>query len=178
MNVEIPFDPIQAEAILARTPALLAGLLDGLGPDWVAGDDDPEDWSPHAVLGHLVHGELTDWIPRTRIILEHGVDQPFEPFDREAMFAMKDDTTAERLARFASLRRDNLAALRRMNLGAGDLDRRGRHPELGEVTLRQMLATWTIHDLTHIAQITNAMARRYTAEAGPWLQFFPDLTRG
>lgn len=178
MGPQIPFDANQSAAILERTPATLMRLLEGIGPDWTGGDDDPEDWSPHAVLGHLVHGELTDWIPRTRIILDHGTAAPFEPFDREGMFAGPGETTAERLARFASLRQQNLVTLRELNLTATDLDRRGMHPGLGEITLRQMLATWTAHDLTHIAQIAVAMARRYTAEIGPWIEYFPDLQGG
>jgi DinB superfamily len=155
--------------VLARTPAVLAGLLDGIGPGWQAAKEGPETWSPFDVVGHLIHGEETDWVPRARIILERGEERAFDPFDRWAMFARFGDWALPALLdRFAELRRENLETVRGWNLTAEQLDRRGRHPELGTVTLRQLLATWVVHDLDHLAQIARVMAKRYAADVGPW----------
>ena len=145
--------------------AMLRGLPDG----WVAAHEGGTTWSPFDVIGHLIHGERTDWIPRARIILEHGETKPFDKFDRLAQFRESEGRTlASLLDEFTAVRRDNLQALESMHLTDTDLDRRGYHPELGVVTLRQLLATWVAHDLDHIVQISRVLARQYSDEVGPW----------
>lgn len=159
----------EAVAILARTPATLDALLRGLPEGFVIAHEGGETWSPFDVIGHLIHGERTDWVPRARIILEQGEARPFDKFDRLAQFAeSKGRTLASLLDEFAALRGENLRELAALRLTDGDLDRRGRHPELGGVTLRQLLATWVAHDLDHVMQIARVLARQYTDEVGPW----------
>jgi hypothetical protein len=159
-------------ALLERTPGALAALLDGLPDPWTRGNEGPETFSPYDVVGHLIHGEKTDWMARTRVILEHGEARPFDRYDR---FAQLRDSAgrplAALLAEFTRLRRDNLAALRAMKLGPAELERRGTHPVLGVVTLRQLLATWAAHDLTHLHQIARVMAYQVREEVGPWVRF-------
>lgn len=170
------FDLIQALPTLERTPAALRALLAGLPDPWVRGDDGPETWSAFDIVGHLIHGERTDWLPRARIILEHGPGRIFEPFDRFAQ--LQEDggrPLAELLDTFAALRAQNLEGLRGLGLTAADLDRQGTHPEFGRVTMRQLLATWVVHDLSHVAQIAEVMARQYRAEVGPWEAYLPVL---
>jgi hypothetical protein len=158
--------------MLARTPATLAALLSGLSRGWTTQTEGEGTWSPFDVIGHLIHGELTDWIPRARLILDQGTAQAFTPFDRTAMFeASRGKSLAELLERFAALRQENLIELDRLQLGEEQLDRQGRHPELGVVTLRQLLATWVAHDLDHVVQIARVMARRYTGAVGPWTAY-------
>lgn len=164
-----PFALVEATAVLSRTPAALDALLRGLPDGWVAAHEGGDTWSPFDVVGHLIHGEQTDWMPRARIILEHGDTRPFEKFDRHAQFrASEGRTLGELLDELAALRRQNLRDLEALSLTDADLDRRGRHPELGVVTLRQLLATWMAHDLDHIVQISRAIARQYSEEVGPW----------
>jgi hypothetical protein len=164
-----PFVMDEAVAILARTPASLDALLRGLPDGWIAADEGGETWSPFDVIGHLIHGEQTDWMPRARIILERGEAMPFEKFDRFAQFALSQGRTlASLLDEFAAVRRDNLRELTALGIAEADLDRRGRHPELGVVTLRQLLATWVAHDLDHVVQVSRVLARQYTDEVGPW----------
>ena len=159
----------EAVAILARTPATLDALLRGLPDGWVEAHEGGETWSPFDVIGHLIHGEQTDWIPRARIILEQGEARAFDKFDRFAQSAGSEGRTlASLLDEFATLRRENLRELAALGLTDADLDRRGRHPELGLVTLRQLLATWVAHDLDHVVQISRALARQYSDEVGPW----------
>jgi hypothetical protein len=159
----------EAIAILERTPAALDALLRGLPDGWLAANEGGETWSPFDVIGHLIHGERTDWIPRARLILEHGDARPFEKFDRFAQFSASEGRTlASLLDELAALRRDNVRELAAMRLTDADLDRRGRHPELGAVTLRQLLATWVAHDLDHVAQVSRVLARQYADEVGPW----------
>jgi hypothetical protein len=159
----------EAVAVLARTPVTLDAMLRGLPDAWIAAHEGGTTWSPFDVVGHLIHGERTDWLPRLRIILEHGDTRPFEKFDRLAQFRESEGRTlAELLDEFARLRRDNLAALLKLRLTNVDLDRRGRHPELGTVTARQLLATWVAHDLDHVVQIARVIARQYSEEVGPW----------
>ena len=166
-------------AVLARTPAVLDALLRGLPRPWTRADEGPETWSAFDVVGHLIHGEETDWIPRARIILEHGEARPFEPFDRFAqMRADRDASLDGLLDRFAALRRGNLAALAAWDLGPRELARTGTHPELGRVTLRQLLATWVVHDLAHLRQIARVMAKALGAETGPWTAYLPVLGEG
>src|SRR5688572_7387717 len=137
----------EAVAVLTRTPATLRSMLEGLPPLWVENNEGGETWSPFAVVGHLVHGERTDWIPRARTILEAGDSRPFEPFDRFAQFRESEGKSlAELLDEFESLRRESLAELAGFGLGEADLARAGTHPELGRVTLGELLATWVAHD--------------------------------
>jgi hypothetical protein len=158
--------------ILRRTPRTLDYLLRDLPDDWIVHNEGPETWSPFDVIGHLIHGEETDWIPRTKMILEHGEAQPFEPFDRVAMFEKsKGKSIAELLDTFTRLREANLQELQRVRLSVADLEKSGRHPELGIVTLKQLLATWVAHDLGHVAQIVRVMAKQYREEVGPWQQY-------
>jgi len=167
-----------AIAILRRTPSTLNSLLRGVSNDWLLQNEGPATWSPFDVVGHLIHGEETDWIPRARIILEDGESRPFEPFNRVAMFEKsKGKSMLELLDRFQQLREANLRELSQMNLTPAMLEHRGRHPELGVVTLKQLLATWVAHDLGHIAQIVRVMARQYRQEVGPWQQYLSILTR-
>jgi hypothetical protein len=164
--------------ILERTPTVLTGLLGGLSDAWISIDEGPETWSAFDVVGHLVHGEETDWVPRARIVLEHGEKVPFERFDRFAQFERFRGWSLERLLeRFATLRESNLETVRSWCLTEDQLSLRGRHPELGPVTLRQLLATWSAHDLNHIAQISRVMAKRYTGEVGAWREHLGILNR-
>jgi hypothetical protein len=159
----------EAVAILSRIPAALDALLRGLPDGFVSANEGGETWSPFDVLGHLIHGERTDWVPRVRIIREHGESTPFAKFDRFAQFkASEGRTLASLLDEFAALRKEKLRELAAMNLTDADLDRRGRHPELGVVTLRQLLATWVAHDLDHVVQISRVLARQYADDVGPW----------
>ena len=172
------FDVAEAMEILRRTPAVLDKWLRGLSEGWVMENEGPETFSPYDVVGHLVHGEKDDWIGRARIILEEGEGRTFDPFDRFAMYEdSKGKTLPDLLEEFAALRAENLVALEAMDLTDGDLDRTGAHPELGTVTLSQLLATWTVHDLSHIAQIARVMAKQYKHQAGPWRKYIPLLDR-
>jgi hypothetical protein len=156
-------------AILARTPPTVDALLRGLPDGWIVAHEGGTTWSPFDIVGHLIHGERTDWLPRARTILEHGEAQAFEKFDRLAQFAESEGRTlASLLDEFATLRKESLRELAALRLTDTDLDRRGRHPELGTVTLRQLLATWVAHDLDHVAQISRVLARQYSDEVGPW----------
>lgn len=162
--------------VLSRTPAVLRSLLADLPESWVGGTEGPDTWSTFDIVGHLIHGERTDWIVRTEILLAHGETQPFTPFDRFAQFeASRGKRLGEILDTFAGLRAANLLRLESLELTARDLDRRGRHPELGSCTLRELLATWVAHDLSHIAQIARVMGRQYTAAVGPWRAYLPML---
>ena len=164
-----PFVMEEGVAILERTPAVIDAMLRGLPEGWIAAHEGGQTWSPFDIVGHLIHGERTDWLSRARVILEHGETRAFDKFDRLAQFAVSEGRTLESLLdEFAALRRDSLAALAALDLTAADLDREGRHPELGVVTLRQLLATWVAHDLDHVCQIARVLARQYTDEVGPW----------
>lgn len=164
--------------ILSRTPSVLNDLLRGTSPAWSSANEGAGTWSAFDVVGHLVHGEETDWIPRARIILEHGQSRAFEPFDREAQLArFRGWSLEDLLDRFAELRGKNLKILAGWNLAEERLSLRGSHPDLGAVTLRQLLATWAVHDLNHIPQIVRVMASRYTDEVGPWREYLSILNR-
>lgn len=163
--------------ILNRTPAVLQALLAGLSDDWIMPNEGPETFSPYDVVGHLIHGEETDWTARTKMILEFGNAKTFERWDRTAMYeASKGKTMQQLLDEFAILRKENMNWFRSLNLTEADLDRKGMHPVLGEVTLRNLLATWVAHDLTHLAQIARVMAKQYKEEMGPWPEFFRILS--
>ena len=162
----------EALAILTRTPAALDSLLRDLPGVWTSATEGPGTWSPYEVIGHLIHGERTDWIPRLLIILEHGPSRSFDPFDREAQLHNADTRSMSALLdEFKASRNGNVSRLRAMRLTAADLELSGTHPALGAVTVRQLLATWTAHDLAHILQITRVMAKRYRTEVGPWAQY-------
>ena len=159
----------EATALLARTPGVLDSWLRGLPQGWLAAHEGGETWSPTDVLGHLVHGERMDWMPRVHRILEHGTARPFEPFDRMAQFRdFAGVPVPALLDEFARARGSSLRDLASLMLDEETLDRAGMHPSLGGVTLRQLLAAWVAHDLDHVTQIARVMARQYTEEVGPW----------
>jgi hypothetical protein len=163
------FSLAEATAVLARTPASLNALLRGLPQKWVYCNEGNDTWNAFDIMGHLIVGERTDWMPRARIILESGEARPFDPFDRFAQEKESQGKSLEQLLdEFASLRGENLAALQALNLQPEDLTRRGRHPALGAVTLSQLLATWAVHDLTHLHQVSRVMAYQYRDTVGPW----------
>jgi hypothetical protein len=172
----VNFALADALSILERTPHVLRALLRGLPDEWVRATEGPDTWSPFDVVGHLIHGERTDWIPRAEIIMACGESLPFEPFDRFAQFEhSRGKTLGDLLDTFARLRAENVARLRAMQLSPADLARRGCHPELGSVALEQLLATWVAHDLSHLAQIARVMGRQYTEAVGPWRVYLPML---
>ena len=167
------FDKTQSIEILERTPVVFKTLLNGLPDEWIMSNEGPETFSPFDVIGHLIHGERTDWAVRAKIILEFGLSKPFTPWDRFAQYEVsKGKTLSQLLDEFAEVRKENLQWLKSVNLSENDLEKKGMHPVLGEVTLRNLLATWVVHDLTHIAQVTRVMAKQYKEEMGPWPEFF------
>lgn len=156
-------------ALLARTPAALNALLRDLPEPWTFRNEGDKTWTAFDVIGHLIHGERTDWMPRARMILEFGESRAFEPFDRLAQVReSQGKPLGQLLDEFARLRTENLLELRRLNLRPQDLQRRGRHPALGVVTLSELLATWAAHDLTHLHQLSRIMAHQYREAVGPW----------
>ena len=174
----LSFDLHETLDMLGRTPAVLETLLRGTSASWHAVAEGPETWSAIEVVGHLIHGEETDWVPRARIILEHGGERSFDRFDRFAQLTRFAGWSLDRLLDcFADLRRQNLETVRGWELTEAQLDLPGRHPDLGAVTLRQLLATWAVHDLNHIAQISRVMAKRYTEDVGVWVAYLSVLQR-
>jgi hypothetical protein len=168
----------QAKEVLRRTPATLNALLRDLPPEWVNANEGADSWSPFDVVGHLIHGEEADWIPRARIILNYGEQRPFDTFDRFAMFeASKGKSLSDLLATFERLRGESMLELERMNLTPELLRKRGMHPELGLVTLSQLLSTWVVHDLSHIGQVVRVMAKQYSEAVGAWQAYLPILGR-
>ena len=168
------FSVAEAIAVLTRTPAILDALLRGLANVWVCCNEGENTWSAFDIVGHLIVGERTDWMPRVRIIMENGEARPFDPFDRFAQLKESQEESLEidqLLDDFAHLRRENLAALQALNLQQEDLTRRGRHPALGVVTLSELLATWAVHDLTHVHQLSRVMAHQYRDAVGPWRSY-------
>ena len=159
--------------ILERTPVVIKTLLSGLSDEWVMNNEGLDTFSPYDVVGHLIHGEKTDWRERANMILEYGDSKTFVRFDRFAQYnESKGKTLQQLLDEFESLRGKNMEWFRSLKISEADLDKKGMHPVLEQVTLRNLLATWVIHDLTHIAQITRVMAKQYKEEMGPWLEFF------
>jgi hypothetical protein len=170
------FNLVDGTRILRRTPSVVRTLLDDLPEEWARATEGPGTWSPFDVIGHLIHGERTDWIPRVEHILTHGEGRPFDPFDREAMFsASAGNSLDELLDTFDRLRRESLGRLQGLALTSADLERRGRHPALGPVTLGQHLATWVAHDLSHINQIVRVLALQYGDAVGPWRAYLSVL---
>ena len=162
----------EAVAILTRTPATLDALLRGLPEDWIRAQEGDQTWSPFDVVAHLIHADRTNWMPRARIILEHGEARAFDEFKRFEHFAESPGRTlASLLDEFASVRHDTLHDLSTLRLAEPDLERRGGHPALGVVTLRQLLATWVVHDFDHVMQISRVLARQYSDEVGPWRSY-------
>jgi hypothetical protein len=169
MAMVTEFSLAEASAVLARTPATMEAMLRGLPDKWVQSNEGENTWSAFDIVGHLIVGERTDWMPRVRIILQNGEARAFDPFDRFAQSKESRGKSLEQLLDdFAGLRRENLAALRALNLQPEDLIRRGRHPALGVVTLSELLATWAVHDLTHVHQLSRVMAHQYRDVVGPW----------
>jgi hypothetical protein len=167
----------ETTAVLTRAPEVLRALLVGLPEGWTDTPDTADGWRPRDVVGHLITGEETDWITRTRRILEQGTSVPFDRFNRVAMVTRDAGVSLDDLMeRFATLRAENLAALGELVTDA-DLDRRGLHPSLGEVTLRELLATWAVHDLDHIGQIYAGLAGSHDSEVGPWKAYLGILLR-
>lgn len=167
------FNLARSIEILERTPVVLQTLLKDLHEDWTMNNEGPETFSPYDVIGHLIHGEKTDWRDRTMMILENGVSKTFVPYDRFAQFEESQSKSLEQLLKeFEELRRDNLNWFMSLNLTDTDFDKKGIHPLLGQVTLRQLLSTWVVHDLTHIAQASRVMAKQYKQEIGPWVEYF------
>jgi len=163
--------------ILERTPAVLDTILSGIDDDWVMNNEGPETFSPYDVIGHLVHGERTDWTARTKRILEFGDTKTFDLWNRFAQYEeSKGKTLQQLLDEFAIIRKENIEWLKSLQLTETDLDKKGMHPKLGSVTLRNLLATWVAHDLTHIAQVARVMAKQYKEEMGPWPEFFRILS--
>lgn len=173
------FSLAEATAVLARTPGSLNALLRGLPESWVYCNEGNDTWSAFDIVGHLIVGERTDWMPRARIILENGEARPFDPFDRFAHEKESQGKSIKQLLdEFALLRGQNLTALEALNLQPEDLTRRGRHPALGVVTLSELLATWAVHDLTHLHQLSRVMACQYREAVGPWSAYLGVLKCG
>jgi len=172
------FDLAAGTAVLERTPRVLRALLAGLGPAWTDATEGPETWSPYVIVGHLIHGERDDWIPRARLVLEQGANRRFTPYDRFAQFRESEGKSlAELLDELERLRAENLATLAGWRLTDAQLALEGEHPEFGRVTLRQLLATWVAHDLGHVAQTARVMAKQYRDAVGPWRAYLPVMDR-
>ncbi len=173
------FDLAESLDLLVRTPAVIESMLSGTPASWHALRTDPAVWSAVEVVGHLIHADETNWVPRIRAILEHGESQPFQPFDRFAQMTRFSGWPLTRLLRrFAELRQDQVAQVRHWQLTDHQLSLTGRHPEFGQVSLAQLLATWVVHDLNHLAQINRVMAKRYIDAVGPWRAYLPILRPG
>jgi hypothetical protein len=166
------FDLSKSIEILERTPKMLKILLLGISPDWTFSNEGGDTWSVYDVVGHLIHGEKTDWIVRAEIILSDNSTKTFTPFDRFAQFEdSKGKNMIQLVEEFEDLRNKNLELLRSKKLSLQDLQKRGLHPALGEVTLSQLLATWVVHDLNHLSQISRVMAKQYKNEVGVWIEY-------
>ena len=174
MNFDLP----TGIAVLERTPHTLRALLAGLPPAWTDATEGPETWSPFDIVGHLIHGERTDWMPRARLILAQGPHRRFTPYDRFAQFReSRGRSLVELLDELARLRSANLATLAGWRLTDAQLALEGEHPAFGVVTLRQLLATWVAHDLAHVAQTARVMAKQYREAVGPWRAYLPVMDR-
>lgn len=172
------FDLATGTAVLERTPQTMRAMLAGLPPSWTDATEGPETWSPYVIVGHLIHGERTDWIPRAEIILAQAPQRRFTPYDRFAQFReSQGKTLADLLDEFARLRQENLATLAGWHLTSAQLALEGEHPEFGAVSLRQLLATWVAHDLGHVAQVARVMAKQYREAIGPWRAYLPIVDR-
>jgi len=171
------FDINKSLEILQKTPAVLQVMLSELSDEWIMNNEGENTWSPFDIIGHLIHGEKTDWLPRLKIILSDSDDKRFEPFDRFAQFEnCKGKTIGDLLDEFAELREKNIDYINSLYITDEMLDKTGIHPDFGDVTLRQLLAAWVVHDLGHIAQIARVLAKQYKDETGPWVKYLPVLT--
>lgn len=172
------FDIQKSIEILSRTPAVIEALLKGVSSDWTNTNEGPETWSPYDIVGHLIHGEKTDWIPRMELILSDKSNKTFQPFDRFAQFEESKGKTLEQLLNtFKELRIQNITILQSKQITSSDLKKTGTHPAFGTVTLEQLLSCWVAHDLGHIAQISRVMAKQYKEAVGPWRQYLPVLDK-
>ena len=172
------FDLPTGITVLERTPGTLRAMLDGLPSRWTDSDEGPDTWSPYIIVGHLIHGERTDWVARARIILEQGSQRRFAPYDRFAQFhESQGKSLTTLLDEFTELRIDNLIILKSWHISDEQLTLEGEHPAFGNVTLRQLLATWVAHDLGHIAQTARVMAKQYRDAIGPWRAYLPVMDR-
>ncbi len=166
------FNLAQAIEVLERTPNLLDSMLRGLSDGWTTHNEGGETWSPYDVMGHLIYGENSNWITRMEIILSDKPDKTFAQFDRFAQFELsKGKTLSQLLDEFKAVRQKNITYLKAKNLTEADLGKKGIHPAFGEVSLKQLLSTWTVHDLNHLAQISRVMAKQYKQEVGPWVEY-------
>jgi hypothetical protein len=166
------FELAKCLEILERTPVVLEQMLSGLSHEWTHSNEGADTWSPYDVVGHLIHGERTDWMARLDIIRSDGPNKTFVPFDRFAQFdESRGKTLGDLLREFREARQANLARLRALDLQPADLDRTGIHPSFGTVTMRQLLATWTVHDLDHVMQISRVMAKQIGEDTGPWVAY-------
>lgn len=166
-----------ATTVLARTPSVASALLLDLPDEWLHRDDGPDTWSAYAIAGHLLHGDATNWLPRIRLIAEHGTGRTFEPFNRVAMLDWSREPVSSLLDRFRVIRSRSLEDLDSLGLTDSDLSLTGTHPEFGTVTLSQILSAWVAHDLTHLAQIAEVLAGRYRDDVGPYRRYMPALDR-
>jgi hypothetical protein len=172
MAITAKFNLAETIEILSRTPSTLDAMLGGLPDIWVRGNEGNDTWSAFDIIGHLIVGERTDWMPRVQIILKNGEARAFDPFDRFAHVKESQGKSLDQLLDdFARLRKENLGTLQALDLKPANLSRRGRHPALGVVTLSELLATWAVHDLTHLHQLSRVMAYQYRDEVGPWNKF-------
>ena len=172
------FDLTAGVAVLERTPSTMRAFLSGLPLEWIDATERPATWSPYVIVGHLIHGERTDWIPRAQIILAQGPVRRFTPFDRFAQFReSQGKSLADLLDEFARLRAESLTTLAGWRLTDAQLALEGEHPAFGTVTLRQLLATWAAHDLGHVAQTARVMAKQYREAVGPWRAYLPVMDR-
>lgn len=164
--------------ILERTPDVLIAMLQNLSTEWTTNNEGGETWNAYDIIGHLIHGEITDWIPRMEIILSNKQDKTFVPFDRFAQFEnSKGKSLTQLLEEFKTLRQKNMQLLHAKKLTENDLKATGIHPVFGEVSLAQLLSAWTVHDLNHIAQISRVMAQHYKTDVGPWVEYLGILQR-
>lgn len=175
----IPFELSDAIGIISRTPQVVRDLVSGLNEEWLHATEGPDTWSSHEVVAHLIFGEQTDWIPRMHIILSESDQKSFTPFDRKGHVALATGRSIESLLlQFEQLRKENLYILSSANISEDDLLKTGTHPAFGKVTLRQLLAAWAVHDMTHIHQISRVIARQYEVEVGPWKEYMGVLKGG
>jgi len=167
----------EATTVLARTPTVLKALLEGLPEQWLHRNDGLGTWSAYDITGHLLSGDIDNWLPRLTMIVEHGMNRTFVPFDRVAMLGWQREPIGSLLDRFAQARRASVEGLAQLQISDEEMDWRGLHPEFGEVTVRQVLSTWVVHDLTHLAQIGEVLARSYRLDVGPYRSYLPVLDR-
>jgi DinB superfamily len=178
MELDVSLDVSTITAVLSRTPGALRALLEGLPEAWLGATEGEGSFSPPDVVGHLIHGEKTDWVPRIKLILVSGTTQPFVPFDRLGFReAIRGRSMTALLGEFESARRSSLDALQELALTPAQLALEGRHPELGRVTLGQLLAAWAVHDLNHVGQVVRVMSKRYSAVVGPWKAYLGILNQ-